>query len=377
MFKYILIVISLLLAVPVYAAESVSFLAFADIHFDPFIACKKIATRPCPLAKKLQAAPVSEWKQILSSDAVALAYRQDTTSVLLQSALSEAKLAVSQHPVNFVLVLGDTLGHDFRYYYRKYLNDNSRAKYIEFAAKTLEFVNSEFAETFPKTNVFMVTGNNDTFSRNYQSVPSGPFFHDMSKYWSSLVHDPQARTVMQREFAQAGYYAVDIPGHSELKLIVLNTVLFSYKAEGEGAAQAAEQQLQWLHKILEQAKVNQQKVMIAMHIPPELDLYLLSRWQLMSVTTFWRPHFIIQFKRELANFYPQIAGIFTGHLHYEWSQPFWVNDSQRLPVVTVPSISPIFGNDPSFKLYEAGGVYTFTYPVYGSSWHADYVRELL
>lgn len=378
MTRILLTIISLLLAIQCYAADTVSFLALSDIHFDPFIACKNTSTRPCPLAKRLQSAPVREWHRILEGDGAKTAYRQDTNFLLLQTSLSEAKLAITHHPVSFILVLGDTLGHDFHYYYKKYVKDSTRSGYANFVAKTLEYVNSELAAAFPAQNVFMVVGNNDTFSHNYQSVPSGPFFTQMASNWSSLIKDTKARTTMQREFATAGYYAVDIPNHPEMKLIALNTVLFSSKSKSGASLVAAGQQLQWLHQVLTQAKANHQKVIIAMHIPPALDLYLVNRWQLLSFTTFWRPDFVARFKGELANFYPQIAGVFTGHLHYEWSQPLWVSAEQRIPVITVPSISPIFGNDPSFKVYEAQGVYTYTYPVYGhNKWFEDFVRDFI
>lgn len=348
------------------------FLAFADIHFDPFAACYG-KTVPCSLLERLRAASVNDWPMMLSAgDQSAPRYRRDTNYVLLTQSLLEAKTAAKKNHADFVLVLGDTLGHDFQRYYKKYTRDKKMIGYRDFVHKTLEFVNRELSRTFPDTSVFMVTGNNDTYSRNYQSVPRGLFFARTGALWSTLIKDADSRAAMRRAFSAGGYYAVDVPGDSAVRLIVLNSVLFSVKAIGAAAEQAASDQLGWLHDQLQQAKQHHQRILIALHIPPGIDVYATRRWRLFTLLEFWKSDPLARFKRELAPYHSQIIAIFSGHLHYDWSQSLRVDGLHDIPVVSVPSVSPFFGNDPSFKIYHysavSGGVNeidTYTFSVSG------------
>src|SRR5205085_9137394 len=68
------------------------FISIADVHFDPFIACYKEKTLPCPLMQQLQHAPSSAWENILEKyDITFSQYGLDTSWPLLISALNEAK----------------------------------------------------------------------------------------------------------------------------------------------------------------------------------------------------------------------------------------------------------------------------------------------
>lgn len=367
------------------ADSSVYFLSLADIHFSPFVACYSVKERPCPLIQRLRSAPASQWPVILSVDDTGEPrYRQDTNFILLQKNLEGAKDAAAKNHVDFVLVLGDTVGHDFRYYYKKYSQDKSQEGYRDFVRKTLDFVNLELSAAFPNTSIFMVVGNNDTYSSNYQSVPGGEFFNQTGALWSSLVKSARDRVVMRSEFPAGGYYAVDVPGHPELRLIVLNSVLFSVKSIGRGSERAAGVQLNWLRQQLQQAKNQNQKVLIALHIPPVLDVYATRHWRLFTLLEFWRPEYIARFKTELAAFYPEIIGVFSGHLHYDWSQTLLLGGRQDVPVISVPSVSPIYGNDPGFKVYHYSAAddriddfYTYTYPVRGrGTWSIEHAYNL-
>jgi len=387
MSRFFIILLSLLFSQVVWAKENQSlyFLAMADIHFDPFFSGYKSKARPCKVISRLRTAPVSRWKAILAeADKTESAYQMDTNYPLLQINLNAAKKAVAKHPVNFVLVLGDSLSHKFRYHYRKYTFDKSQDGFQNFVRKTLRFVNSELENTFPDTSVFMVVGNNDTYSRNYQSISGGAFFHDAASIWSTLIKNPTARATMRREFANTGYYAVDLPGSSKLRLIALNSVLFSKKSVWRNAKAAAKRQLDWLGRQLKDAKAHNQKVIIALHIPTVVDVYATRYWRLFTLMEFWRPEFIKRFKSELSEYYPQVASIFSGHLHYDWTQTLVVGDHKDIPVIGVPAISPIFGSDPGFKIYHYSianshidDYYTYVYPVSGTgTWSIEHVYDL-
>ena len=146
------------------------FLTLADIHFDPFLGCHRVS--PCPLIQKLQRADVSEWPAILKAgDNDPPQYKQDTNYALLTTSLAAVKAEAAIHHVQFVIVLGDFLAHEFRHRYKKFTHDRSRAHYQLFVKKTLTFVNNEIAHTFPNINVYSVVGNNDSYHGDYYSSP--------------------------------------------------------------------------------------------------------------------------------------------------------------------------------------------------------------
>ena len=329
--------------------EVVKFLSLSDIHFDPFIACYQTKQFPCPLIVRLQTAPVSQWHSILAAyDQVLPQYRQDSNSVLLFSTLSAAQKISHDEAIQFVIVLGDMLGHSYRHYYKKYSLDLSRAHYQVFVKKTIAFLTSEFARTFPLLDVYMAVGNNDSYQKDYMADPQSLFFKETGQSWSSLIREKNQEN-MQRVFQQGGYYAID--PFENLRLIVLNTVLFSSKAKGNKIAKAAAQELDWLHGELVSAKNRHQKVMLAMHIPAGMDIYATLQFRLFRLIEFWDAFYTKRFEEELKTFSPEIVGIFAGHLHADWFQILTLSNKNRIPMTGTPAISPLFGNNPGFKIY--------------------------
>ena len=331
-------------------AENINFITLADIHFDPFIACAGVA--PCPLIKKLENAKPTDWSAILhAADTSKPKYKLDTNYLLLTSVLSNADHVASAHEVQFGIVLGDELGHEFRQKYIQYTRDRSRAHYQLFVKKLLIFLNNAIGETFPDIDIFMVVGNNDAYAADYYTEIHSVFFTDMSSVWSSLIKTKAARNEMRETFPLAGYYAVDLPTQAPLRLIVINSVLFSYKAKGKSVPKAAADELSWLHEQLVLAKKRKQKVLIAMHIPSGIDVYATLRIRLFRLVDLWKTSYEKQFEAELAMFAPEIVGVFSGHLHSDWTRFLSLGKGKSVYMSGTPSISPIFGNNPGFKIY--------------------------
>lgn len=355
------------------------FLTLSDIHFDPFIACHE--TTPCPVIQKLREAQSNEWPMILAKyDTEFPRYRQDSNYHLLRSSLIAAKRASQKENIQFVIVLGDFLGHDYRRLYKKYAGDKSRAGYESFVKKTMTFLTRELALAFPSIDVYAVVGNNDSYRADYYSSPNGQFFADIANLWSGLIKEKANRTAMQREFPIGGYYAIDIPHQPNLRLIVLNTVLFSSKAKGKEINQAANKELNWLHQQLELAKTKNQKVFIAMHIPAGIDVYATLQFRLFRLIELWETEYTKRFEAELKQFAPQLAGIFAGHLHSDWFQILTLSNANKIPVTGTPAISPLFGNNPGFKIYtyspeseQLENYETYYYPMNpNKSWGVEY-----
>lgn len=352
--RYWLLFALTLCALTAYAGDDhqqTKFLVLTDIHFNPFLTCEMTNKTPCPLIQKLQNASPNEWAGILAADDKAKpAYWQDSPYVLVHSSLLAAQQAAAVKQVKFVLVLGDFLAHKYRENFKKYTQNKSRAAYQAFVRKTFLFLNNELADAFPKLNVYVLVGNNDSYRGNYRVIPNSPFFAEVGSAWSRLIKD-DSRAMMQREFSHAGYYAVNLPGQEDMRLLALNTVLFSYKVKGDGSAQAAKQELDWLQAQLEQARENKQHVLIAMHIPEGIDIYASMRVKLLRMIELWQAPYTDRFEKELADFSPEIAGVFAGHLHSNWFQVLRFNNMNEIPVLGTQSVSPVYGNQPGFKIY--------------------------
>lgn len=322
------------------------FIGLADIHFDPFVNCN-VSSGKCPLIARLKSAPVSEWQHLLASAHITESKMgQDTNYALLRKALMEASEQANKNNAQFVVVLGDMLGHEYRNDYRVYSGDRSYAGYVQFANKTMAFITKELAAAFPDKSVYMTVGNNDSYSGDYVTRPNEQFFRDIGNMWVKLIKQPAGKASLLKTFNTAGYYAIQLT--PDLRLLVLNTVMFSHKAVGRGSNQAAIAELKWLHQQLIDAKANHERVVIAMHVPMNIEVYAMSRIYLFKALSLWKPAFTKAFEADMQEFASEIAGLLSGHTHFGW---FHINQEQ-VPMSGVPAISPIFGQTPKFKLYE-------------------------
>ena len=168
--------------------------------------------------------------------------------------------------------------------------------------------------------------------------------------WShSLVN--KDRTIMQGQFKKAGYYTLLIK--DDIRLIVLNSILFSQKARGneKEIERAAAAELAWLHQQLVKAQAQQQQVLIAMHIPPSVDIHTSLQQTALTIATFWKEKYLQGFQQELRSFAPIIMAVLPAHIHYDWSQLLPVDNKNKILMIGTPSVSPIYGNKPGFKIF--------------------------
>ncbi|HSW70373.1 MAG TPA: metallophosphoesterase [Gammaproteobacteria bacterium] len=329
-------------------SQTQAFLVLADLHFDPFLACKN---KPCPLLTSLEEAPITEWKGIfLQQDRTVMRYGKDSNYYLLESALAAAKKEAELAAVSFVLVLGDLLAHDYEQKFFSYSSFHSEAAYQSFVKKTLAFLEQEFNHSFPKTDVYWTVGNNDSYQEDYAVEPGGLFFKDFSLIEAPLIKTKNNRSSFLREFPRGGYYAINAPRQPGLRLLFINSVLFSTKATGPQLEEAAKEQLEWLDQELNQAQKRQQKILLAMHIPLGIDVYttLLIPFSLVE---FWKPVYSQRFLAELSQTAAELLGVLPAHTHADAFQILSLAHHQALPFISTPSISPLFGNNPAFKIY--------------------------
>lgn len=335
------------------ASTNFRFLSLSDIHFDPFITCYLIKTRPCPLIQQLMQAPASDWPAILQAkDTATPMYGLDTGTPLFLKSLAQAKAAAEKNQVAFVWVLGDFIGHDYRKYYRKFSLDKSSAGYDAFLNKTFTYVTRAIMQTFPTLDVYPMMGNNDTDTRNYQIPVSSAFLNNLASTWVPLMHSSTNQAQFNATFPEAGYYSVVPPALPSIKIIALNSVLFSHRSTRKAADVAARAELSWLQNELRSAQSQHQHVFIAMHIPAIVNVVLFGSDHPITLFTLWKPEYKASFLRLLNAYADEIAGVFAGHLHTTTFYRLTTSNGRLIPEMGTTSISPIFGNAPGFAVYE-------------------------
>ena len=374
--KYFLIVLILSLAQPTFAAQSgertphIPFLVLSDIHFDPFLTCRHVKKHPCPFIMQLTHTSPSAWPAILQKNHdKTLIYHEDTDYALLHATLVSAKKEADSHHVAFVLVLGDLLGHNFQDHYQAATSDTSATGYQTFVKKVFVFLTDELHTTFQNHDTYLLFGNNDGDQGDYR-VMASPFYAWTGELWRHLTQDTANQTMMMTTFKAAGYYAFNIQ-NTQLRLIMLNTVLFSNRAKGERVDETTNQELHWLARELALTKKQNKIALIAMHIPEGFNLYTASGIPFFQLTTLWRPDCITRFEAILSQSKTPIVAVFSGHVHADWYAIKSINHINT-PFFGIPSISPIFGNNPAYKIYQYStntgkidNVTTFQYPFLG------------
>jgi sphingomyelin phosphodiesterase acid-like 3 len=153
-------------------------------------------------------------------------------------------------------------------------------------------------------------------------------------------------------------------------------VLFSTKARAKAEKKAALLQLQWLHSQLLLSQQQHQHVILAFHIPMGIDVFATLK-HLLEVTDFWQTSYTRQFQGELKEFSQIITAILPAHIHRDTLQLIAMQTYADIPVIITPSISPIYGNDPAFKVLnydekslQMKNIETYTYEINDSepSW---------
>ncbi|HEX7150275.1 MAG TPA: hypothetical protein VF618_02220 [Thermoanaerobaculia bacterium] len=324
------------------SAFAEKFLSISDIHFNPF-------ADPA-LVTKLEAADVSQWQAIFatSTSKAFVTYGSDINDPLFRSAVAAMQQRLPSPA--FVLISGDFLAHDFEQNYQQYATDKSRDAYTAFVAKTNAYIASVLRGAYPDVRIYPTLGNNDSNCGDYAVQPNGPFLADFRDIWSPAVASPS----FDRRFPTGGYYHADVPRLRNVRIIALNTNLFSTKYQnpcGTPGPDAGLQELEWLDAELRLARKLGKRVWLLFHIPPGMDVYDSVTYggscPDLKAQTFWKDEYLQQYLRITAAHRQTIAGSFAGHTHQD---EFRIATGDFIHIT--PSITPIFGNNPAFEVVD-------------------------
>jgi sphingomyelin phosphodiesterase acid-like 3 len=279
----------------------------------------------------------------------------DAPLKLIQSAIRDA---ASQDP-DLLLMSGDWLRHGFN------------TLPISEAIPTFQTVATLMSEVMPNTStaVFSVPnfqgalGNND-FVPDYHfnlSNPAHPLLLNQSKVLTNLQLLSSAES---STFGKCGYYSRLVKrratsSSSGLRIVVLNTIMYSVLLDPPLTLDEEDdpcKQFAFLSGVLYDARISGERVVIVAHIPPGLNLYnALSGGMNSAVSNrqFWLERFVTSFRNIVAAYKDVVTFQFYGHTHM-----FSViaDTDLGVPGVIVPSITRLFGNNPSYLIAEMDDV---------------------
>lgn len=317
-------------------ARSVDALLLTDVHFDPFVDAETV--------QRLRDAPSGDWRAILGGRQGALSFpacgeSAPTTDMgLLASAIDE----IGSHRTGFTVLGGDLLVHEFQCRFRSLFPDADEAAYLEFAARTVEFVLSEVRHATHGAPVYLAPGNHDSGCGNYRRDDHDLFLRRIAPAVARAAGGAEQTSIIS-SFAEFGRYRVTAPRPlKNLTLLIVDTSLWSNRAltcAGQARSDDAGQ-LAWLRDQLMALKEADRAVWMVGHIPPGLDprasalsgkpvRYLRDDAVALSLAEAPRP-------LDLALF---------GHTHMDEWRLFGA-----VPVRISPALSPSSGNRPALTI---------------------------
>ena len=370
-FAFALFLSLFLASAPAYSAQAPAaqhWVVVSDVHFDPFA--------DPHVAEHLIAEPVDRWREIFAAakDAPFSEYGSDTNDALFESALEAMHSTVPDASV--VIVSGDFLAHHFREKFDRIAKVHDDASFDAFVDKTEAFLAIEFREAFPRAQLLPVIGNNDNYCGDYESEPNGPFLAHMASDWAPAVSSDAAGWTSQ--FSTGGYYSVKLPAGGA-QAIVLNDIFWSayyQNACGNAHADPGGEELNWFSAALKSA--GSTPVWVIAHIPPGVDTFATLRRKDGQVQMFLADRFNAAFVSALTSPPPNVVMAIAGHTHMDGFRILGPNSAAPVtPMLIVPSVSPIFGNNPSFTVLDVDPATAqvadrLVYTLRGTNWRREY-----
>jgi hypothetical protein len=263
--------------------------------------------------------------------------RYDSGSDIWSAAMKKITLVIGQENPEFILYTGDLPVH----------GGGSHDQMLGEVLKDLRDIATN--NCLP---LIYAPGNNDSPGRDYGPFTSGgktPFDMDTGcpKCWPVIWGNPTspskgcsggrpAPQIIDDNNIDLGYYSVyPLSGSKKLRMIVMNTVMFTNSYNGPNQDADITNQLTWLGTELKTACNNSEFVYLSMHIPP-------GTWGKKGVNG--------RFVR-IVDGVDCISGIFYGHTHQD-ELKLILDSSNTKPktlALSCPSISPYWQNNPGFK----------------------------
>eukprot|EP00804_Cyclotella_cryptica_P030672 CCRYP_009123-RA/>CCRYP_009123-RA protein AED:0.00 eAED:0.00 QI:465/-1/1/1/-1/1/1/159/464 len=261
------------------------------------------------------------------------------------------------------------------------LNTSHYAEAMEAAGHVMSNLSAILNEYFPETQIIVSVGNNDVVPDYYlelkeESTPLGNLSLSVEDagmlgvLYSALSNEHTSTTKRGRglltqadewTFLRGGYYSRMLH-NGNLIVLSLNTVLYaSYFGPDPTNEFDPGKQFLWMRKMMEYSRERQCQVIIIGHVPPTLGSYRHNQ--------FWKDEYVQLYYSLIEEYDDVVIAQLFGHLH---SDEFRVGGktvasmnteakTQMIPFVNSPlllgpSVTPIHGNYPAFRLVKYGRV---------------------
>jgi sphingomyelin phosphodiesterase acid-like 3 len=265
-----------------------------------------------------------------SQDPVPVAMGVDTNGALLASALRAMRAVDPDAPV--VFITGDFFAHHFHY---------------ATAPATMARIAREFGRAFPHAQFVIALGNEDSECGDYRLAPDAPFLRDTATVWARLVDPHGEAPDFVRTFSHNGSYVTRLP--SGISAFVADDVFWSpwYRAGCGGNRALPDGTLDALARAF--PPDGGRRRWVVAHIPPGIDAFS-SVWvaHRLAAVPFLRASAQAALLALLTDDRRGIALLLDAHTHKFAYRIAGASGRVQVPVLLIPSVSPYFGNAPSF-----------------------------
>jgi len=205
---------------------------------------------------------------------------------------------------------------------------------IKWDLKNLTHVFTKMYNSFNgKVPLYPVLGNHDAYPQHQMAAKDDWVYHYVADLWEPFLPKSAVATLRTH-----GYYSLKIK--KDLRLIVLNTVLYYIHNAKTKNEKDPGGQIAWMRSQLKEAKENKENVYIAGHVP------------VRGTGGCFQGHFEQPFLEGMEGYHSIIKGSFWGHCHKDVFQLFGNTSSGDFHVAHLASTLVSGGHkDPSFRHY--------------------------
>jgi len=229
-----------------------------------------------------------------------------------------------------VVIGGDFLAHHFDYAQ---------------AVPTMQALAQRFDAAFPHAQFVITLGNEDSGCDDYAIAARAAFLHSVAIAWAPLVNRYGAAPAFAASFANDGFYSATLP-RTHLRALVIDDVFWSQRYRATCGGPSADRETLAELRVALHAQAGDRAWILA-HIPPGIDVYT-STHGVHALTAFLDPQPAADWLSLVNDPQSHVAVVLTAHIHKFDFRVDGAGGAGAAPFFLVPSISPIFGNAPSF-----------------------------
>ncbi|HEX3935858.1 MAG TPA: metallophosphoesterase [Puia sp.] len=225
--------------------------------------------------------------------------------------------------------------------------------------------------------LLFVPGNNDSPDSDYGKFSPAIFEYDTTgaKDWPAIG----TRMLKSPLYSTLGCYAAYPLGRkAKLRVIVLNTVLYTWNYHSPNHDEECKEQLSWLGRQLAATKTNHETALIVMHVPPGVDVY--------KHATFWTTKVPVNgttiqnnFLDTLARYHQNILGVLASHTHMDGFKRLYDKKGKFITLlISAPAVAPSAYNNTAVKLirYNTNRQFTESTTFYHTTtWQRNLIRD--